>query len=83
MRTGIGEVGSKLRYLLHLAKTLFEECLRLGKGLAVLGSLLLGDKLRIGAYLRLDGFAVQQVAYLMYEEVVGIAVAHQVVYVAV
>ena len=80
---GIGEVGSQLGYLLHLAQTLLEKCLRFCKGLAVLSCFLLGDELRIGAYLRLYVFAVHQVAYLMYEEVVGIAVAHQMVDVAV
>ena len=78
----IGEIGWNLCHVLHLAQTAPEERFGFCKLLTFLCLLLLCHKLRVGAHLRLNCFAIQQVAYLMDKHVVRCTIANQVVNVA-
>ena len=75
----ISEIGWYLCHVLHLAQTAPEERFGFCKLFAFLCLLLFCHKLRVGAHLRLDSFALQQVANLMDKHVVRCSVTYQVV----
>ena len=82
MRQGVGEVRLDLGDGLDAGETLGEEGLSSLEGLTIFSSFLLRHELKIGAHLGFDLLALQQVAYLVDEEVVRGAVANEVVDVA-
>ena len=83
LRPGIGQVRCHFRHALHIGEALLEESGGSGEVFAPFGCFLLRDELRVAAHLRFDLLSVQEVTEFVDEKVVGIAVAHQVMDVAV
>ena len=83
LRTGIGKIRSQLCHFLHFAQSLLEELCSLGKGIVLFCGLLLSNKLMIATHLTFYLLTIHKVADLVYEQIVGITVAYQVMNVAV
>ena len=81
-RPWIGEVCRQFSYAFDAAQSFGKEHLRCRKLFGVLGLFLPGNKLRVGAYLRLDSLALEQITNLLDEQVIRRSVANQVVYIA-